>query len=202
VLYATCATERLRELLSKPTVAIVGSRNPTTYAQQISCELAHDLARAGITLVSGMNTGLEGLVHRGALRANGHTIAVMPAGPEIPYPRQHQVLHRGILARGVALSEFPPGFSPPDPWSFIASQRIIAALASLIVVVEAGHSCALLTAQIASDLGADIAVVPGRLTDPGGLWLFALLKDGAHPVARAEDVLDLIYGAGVRGIAA
>jgi DNA processing protein len=195
VLYATCQVQRLRERLSTPTVAIVGSRTPTAYARQISSELAHDLAAAGITLVSGMNTGLEGLVHHRALQANGHTIAVMPAGPEIPYPRQRQALHRAILARGIALSEFPPGFSPPQPWSFIAGQRIIGALASLIVVVEpGGHSCALLTAQIASDLGADVAVVPERLTDPGGAWLFALLKDGAHPVACAQDVLDLIRG--------
>jgi DNA processing protein len=148
-----------------------------------------------------MNTGLEGLVHHGALQASGHTIAVMPAGPEIAYPCEHEVLQRGILAHGVALSEFPPGFFPLQGWSFIAGQRVIGALASLIVVVEAGgHSCALLTAQIASDLGADIAVVPARLTDPGGSWLFALLQDGAHPVACAQDVLDLIDGVDVRAV--
>jgi DNA processing protein len=203
VLYATCEIGRLRELVSKPTVAIVGSRTPSAYARQVSSELARDLAAAGITLVSGMNSGLEGLVHRGALQANGHTIAVMPAGPEIPYPREHAVLHEGILAHGVALSEFPPRYCPPEPWSFIAGQRVIAALASLVVVVEVGgHSCALLTAEIGSDLGADVAVVPGRLTDPGGSWLFALLKDGAHPVACAQDVLDLIDGVDVRAVAA
>jgi len=77
------------------------------------------------------------------------------------------------------------------------------ALASLIVVIEpSGHTCALFTAQIAANLGADVAVVPGRVTDPGGKWTFELLRDGAHPVARAQDVLELIGEAEVRGVPA
>jgi DNA processing protein len=80
------------------------------------------------------------------------------------------------------------------PWTFIASQRIIAALADAIVVVEAGQSSGLLVAQIATGLGAEVAVVPGRLTDPGGKWLFRLLQDGAHPVSCAQDVVDLFGG--------
>ncbi len=203
VLYATCTPTRLRELLCKPTVAIVGSRTPTGYARQISFELAHELAAAGVTLVSGMNTGLEGHIHQSALRASGNNIAVMPGGPDVPFPTQYASLQREILARGAALSELPPGFHP-HPWTFIASQRIIAALASLIVVIEpGGHTCALFTAQIAADLGADVAVVPGRVTDPGGEWTFALLRDGAHPVSRASDVLELIHdGRHVRAVAA
>jgi len=193
VLYATCTTERLRELLAAPTVAIVGSRTPTDYARQIASALANDLAGAGITVLSGMNTGLEGTVHKSALHAHGHPVAVMPSGPEIPYPGRQEDLHRGILARGAAVSELPPGYFPPQGWCFIAGQRIIAALASLIVVVEpGGHTCALFAAQIAADLGGDIAVVPGRVTDPGGKWTLALLRDGAHPVACASDVLELL----------
>jgi DNA processing protein len=198
VLYASCTTERLCELLCKPTVAIVGNRTPTDYAQQLAFELAHDLATAGVTVISGMNTGLEGTAHHGALNACGHPIAVMPGSPEVPYPSRHKILQQGILARGAAVSELPPGFSPIQGWCFISSQRIIAALASLIVVVEpAGHTCALFAAQIASDLGADVAVVPGRVTDPGGRWTLALLRDGAHPVGCAGDVLELI-GDGVQ----
>jgi DNA processing protein len=203
VLYATCTVERLRELLSKPTVAIVGGRTYTHYAHEITSELARELASAGVTVVSGMNAGLEGIAHQDAVRARGHTIAVMPGGPEIPYLSESEDLHGEILARGAAISEFPPGFSPLQPWSFIASQRIIAALASLIVVVEAGgHSCVLLAAQIASDLGHDIAVVPGRVTDSGGRWTFALLRDGAHPVACGQDVLDLVYRGELGAVAA
>jgi DNA processing protein len=187
VLYATCTTGRLRELLTAPTVAIVGSRTPTDYARQMASALAHDLATAGVTVISGMNTGLEGTVHQ-----HGNSIAVMPDGPEIPHPSENNRLHESVLVRGAAVSEYPPGFSLRQGWSFIANQRIIAALASVIVVAEAGgRSCAILTAKIGSDLGADVAVVPGRVTDPGGPSLFALLRDGAHPVARAEDVLGL-----------
>lgn len=193
VLYGTCTTRRLRELLCEPAVAIVGSRAPTGYARRIAATLAHDLAAAGVTVISGMNTGLEGAAHHGALAARGRSIAVMPAGPEIPYPSRQESLHRAILARGAAISELPPGFSPARGWCFIASQRIIAALARMTVIVEAGeHSCALFATRIAADLGADVAVVPGRVTDPGGRWTCALLRDGAHPVADARDVLELL----------
>jgi len=191
VLYASCPTERLRQLLSAPTVAIVGNRTPTDYARQLSSELAHDLAAAGVTLVSGMNTGLEGSVHESALQAGANNIAVMPGGPDIAFPAEYASLQREILARGAAVSELPPGFRP-HPWTFIASQRMIAALAKVIVVVEAGNSCALLTAKIAANLGADVGVVPGRLSDPGGNWMFALLRDGAHPISCAQDVLEVI----------
>jgi DNA processing protein len=197
VLHATCPAERLRELLKEPSVAIVGDRRPTRYAHRIAFTLAHDLAAAGITVISAVNSGLEGTAHDGALHAHGRTIAVMPASPEHPYLRQHEPLHQRILERGAAISEFPPGFHPPQRWCFIAAQRIIAALAGVVVVIEARKgSPALLTTQIATDLGHDVAVVPGRVTDPGGQGTFALLRDGAHPIACAQDVLELIYGAG------
>jgi len=106
--------------------------------------------------------------------------------------------------RKSAVSEFPPGFFPPPRWCFIASQRITVALVSLTVVVEVGdRSHALLTAEIASDLGAEVAVVPGRVTDPGGPWMFRLLYDGAHPVSCAQDVLEVIRdGRDVRAVTA
>jgi DNA processing protein len=201
VLYATCTPERLRELLRKPAVAIAGSSEHTPYAEQIASELARELSGAGVTVISGMNKGLEGIIQRSALSARGSTIAVMSGCPEIPFPSRHKHLHRDILARGAAISELPPGSFPPQGWCFISSQRIMAALASILVVVEAGRgSCVLLTAEIAADLGADVAVVPGRVTDPGGLWTFALLRDGAHPVACAQDVLELIHETGVLGV--
>ena len=203
VLYATCTTDRLREQLSKPTIAIVGSRTPTDYAQQIAAELARDLAAVGATVISGMNRGLEGTVHESALQAGGRTIAVMPYGPELAYPRANSRLHQSVLARGAAVSELPPGFCLRQRCTLIAHQRIIAALARLIVVVETGEQCGgLFTAQIGSELGAEVAVVPGRVTAPGGQWVLGLLRDGAHPVARAEDVLNAIHGHDVCGLAA
>jgi DNA processing protein len=203
VLYASCSTGRLTELLSKPAVAVLGSRGHTTYGRQMTFTLARDLVRAGVTVISGVNEGLEGIAHHGALNARGSAIAVMACSPDRFHLTHGHRLHRGVLARGAAVAEFPPGFFPPERWCFIASQRIIAALASVVVVVEAGaRSCVLFTAQIAADLGADIAVVPGRVSDPGGKWLCELLRDGARPVACAQDVLEVIYGTGVRGVAA
>jgi len=203
VLYASCSTGRLTELLTKPAVAVLGSRAHTKYGRQMTFRLASGLARAGVTVVSGINEGLEGTAQRGALHAHGSPIAVMACSPDRFHLGHGHRLHRGVLARGAAVSELPPGFFPPHPWCFLASQRILAALAHVVVVVEAGgRSCVLFTAQIAADLGADIAVVPGRVTDPGGRWLCELLRDGARPVSCAQDVLEVIGGAGVRGVAA
>jgi DNA processing protein len=204
VLYASATIERLRELRSKPIVALVGSPAPNEYAHQMTSMLARDLAADGVTVISGINDGLEGFAQRAALNAGGSSIAVMACAPDLSHLTRHDHLHRRILAHGTAVSEFPPGFFPPPRWCFIASQRITAALASLTVVIEVGdRSPALLTAEIASDLGAEVAVVPGRVTDPGGPWMFALLRDGAHPVSRAQDVLELIRdGRDVRSVAA
>ncbi len=193
VLYATCTVKRLRELLCKPTVAIVGERQQTGYACEITFALARDLAGAGVTVISGLYKDLEAIAHRGALDAEGQTIAVMPCTPEHSYPSAHEHLHLRVLARGAAISELPPGFSLPQQWCLFAGQRILAALARTVVIVEArGRSSALFTAQIAAGIGHDIAVVPGRVTDPGAIGTFALLRYGAHPVACAQDVLDLI----------
>ena len=200
VLYATCTPERLCELRSRPTVAIVGSRRLTPYTEQITFTLARDLARAGVTVVSGVNEGPEGIAHHGALAAVGRTIAVMACSGELSHLTGQNRLQQQIRARGSAVSEFPPAFFEPDRWCFTASQRIIAALADVLVVVEAGgYTCAALTTQIATDLGHDIAVVPARHSDPGGDRIFRLLRDGAHPVGSAEHVLEVLHGAGVRG---
>jgi DNA processing protein len=202
VLYATCAPKRLRELLSSPTnprVAIVGTRGLTPYAAQVTFALARDLARAGVTVVSGVNEGPESVAHKGALKGGGRTIAVMACSPDLSHLTRYDSLHRRILARGASVSEFPPGFFEGQRWCFIASQRILAALADILVVVDAGgFSLAALTSQLATDLGRDIAVVPCRLTDPGGQRMLRLLRDGVPPVANAEDVLELIHGAGAR----
>jgi DNA processing protein len=203
VLYATCAPERLRELFSSPAnpkVGIVGSKGLTPYAKQITLALARDLARAGVTVVAGVNEGPEGIAHQGALDGGGATIAVMACSPDLSHLTWQDDLQRQIRAQGAAISEFPPGFFQPQRWSFNASQRIIAALVDILVVVEAGgFTCASFTTKIATELGRDIAVVPGRVTDPGGHGILWLLRDGAHPVASAEDILAVLNGAGVRG---
>jgi DNA processing protein len=204
VLHATCMIWQLRKLLARPTVAIVGGREHSDYAHQITSELARDLATAGVTIISGIDMGLEATAHRNAIHAHGRTIAVMPSAPDIPYSKEHEYLHDHILGRGTAISEFPPGFFPNQNWCFIASQRILAALAQLVVIVETrGKTSARLIAEVASDVGADVAVVPGRVTDPGGIRIFGLLRDGAHPISCAQDVLDVIHDGGYeRAVAA
>jgi DNA protecting protein DprA len=202
VLYATCSAERLRELLSpaSPRVAIVGSRGLTPYAEQITRTMTRDLARAGVTVVSSVNEGPDGIAHEGALEGGGRSIAVMACSPEISHLTWQDGLQRRILARGAGVSELPPGFFEPQRWCFLASRRIIAALADVIVIVEAGGFTSVeLTTKIATELGRDIAVVPTRFTDPNGDRILWLLQDGAHPVATAEDVLEVIHGAGLRG---
>jgi DNA processing protein len=193
VLYATRTVPSLRELLAKPSAALIGGEVHTDYAENMTVALASNLAGAGITVISGVGDSLERAAHRAALDEQRPSIAVMPCGPEIPTSARHSSLHHTILARGVALSEFPPGFLPPQRWCFTACQRILAALANVTIVAEAGgRPCAPLDAQIAAEVGNEVAVIPGRVTDAGGLGMLELLRDGAHPVACAEEVLDLI----------
>ena len=196
ILYATCTTERLDGLLAAPTVALVGNLIPTAYARRVAFALARDLAAAGVTVLSGLNDGVEGVVHRGVLRTrDGRGVAVLPCTPDgPPFPDRDTRLHRAIVTRGGAVSEFPPGFHPPPRWCYIASQRITAALADVVVVIEANdRSSALFTVQIAADLGHEVAVVPGRVTDRSARGTFGLLRDGAHPVSSARDVLELLH---------
>jgi DNA processing protein len=134
VLHATCTAERLSELLAKPVIAIVGSRAPSEYAHEMAATLARELVIAGVTPIGGCD-GLQAIVHHAALNAGGHTIGVMALGAEQPYPDHDVPLHQRIIAQGAAISEFPPGFSETQQWCFTASQRIIAALVSLVVVI-------------------------------------------------------------------
>jgi DNA processing protein len=192
VLHATCTAERLGELLAQPVIAIVGNRDPSEYAHKMATALARELVSAGVTLIGGAN-GLQAIVHHVALEDGGHTIGVMGLAADRAYPSHDPHLHQSILAQGAAISEFPPGFSETQRWCFTASQRMIAALAELVVVIEAPQrSSALFIARLAGDLGRELAVVPGRVTDAGGPGMFGLLRDGAFPVSCAKDVLELI----------
>jgi len=166
VLYATCTVASLRGLLENPTAAIIGGEIHTDCGEDMTVALASNLAGAGIIVISGVRDGLERTAHQAALDARGSTIAVMPCAPGIPSSTQHAALHQRILARGAVLSEFPPGFFPPQPWCFTACRRIMAALASVTIVAEAAGLPAQSswTAQVSAELGSQAAVVPGRVT--------------------------------------
>lgn len=190
--------ELLAGVDEQPAVTVVGTREASPYGLDVARELARGLGVAGIATVSGMALGIDAAAHRGALDAGGATIAVLACGPDVPYPRRHRDLHREIGERGLVVSELPPG-QRAYRWSFPARNRLMAALARLTVVVEAGESSGtLITAGFAQDLGRGVAAVPGRVTARAAAGSNRLLRDGAPVIRDASDVLDEIFGIGAR----
>lgn len=171
-------------------VAVVGSRRCTHYGRMVAEELGAGLARAGLTVVSGMARGIDSAAHRGALGAGGRTVAVLGTGLDICYPRENSKLMQEIAASGAVVSEFPLG-SPPEPWHFPVRNRIISGLSRGVVVVEAAaRSGALITAELALEQGRDVMAVPGNVTSPSSQGTNRLIKQGARLVEGVEDVLD------------
>ena len=178
-------------LLGLPGVAIVGTRDATAYGLRVARHLGEAAARAGAAVVSGMARGVDAAAHAGALDAPGATIAVLGTGVDVAYPRAHAGLHRRIAERGLVLSELPPACRA-DAGSFPRRNRIIAGLAAVTVVVEAGHrSGALITAAHALDLGRSVAAVPGPVDAATSAGCNRLLRDGAQVVTEAADVTAL-----------
>jgi DNA processing protein len=179
-------------VLARPVVAIVGTRRATPYGERVTQALAGALAAAGVCVVSGMARGIDAAAHRAALARGGFTAAVLGTGVDVAYPVAHRPLHASIAERGVVISEFPCG-SRAGPASFPRRNRIIAALASLTIVVEAGErSGALITAEHALDLGRDVGAVPGPVESPQHVGSNGLLKQGAHAILGADDALSLL----------
>lgn len=175
-----------------PTVAIVGSRNATSYGRHIARDFAHALAQRGVCVVSGLAAGIDAEAHAGALAGDGPTIAVQGTGVDVPYPRANTGLHAAIAKRGLVLSELPPG-RRPHPGAFPRRNRLIAALADVIVVVEAGPtSGALITAQLGRALDRIVAAVPGAIGSLSSLGTNLLLRDGAHVITAFDDVASLL----------
>ena len=178
-------------MLVPPVVAIVGTRRATPYGERIARELAAALARAGACIVSGLARGVDATAHRAALAEGGRTVAVLGTGVDVPYPVGHRALHAEIAARGLVLSERPPG-SRAIRGCFPRRNRIIAALADVTIVVEAGMtSGALNTARHALELGRDVAAVPGPIDAPASVGSNALIRDGAIVIAAVADALAL-----------
>ena len=177
-----------------PAVAIVGTRKASQEGLEMARSLGRGLARAGVTVVSGMALGIDSAAHVGALEGGGATVAVLAGAAEIAYPRSKAGLHRRILAEACAVSELPPGFEP-FRWCFPARNRIIAGLAQLTLVVEgAERSGSLITADFANALGREVAAVPGRATSPRTRGSNGLIRDGAAVVLGVDDVLDAVLG--------
>jgi DNA processing protein len=182
------------ELLARPAVALVGARACSSYGRSVARSLARDLGAAGLVVVSGLARGIDGEAHRGALDADAATVAVLGCGIDRDYPSAHAELARRICeAGGLVVSEYEVGVEPA-PWRFPARNRIIAGLCHATVVVEARErSGALITADFALDEGREVMAVPGEITSSLSAGTNALLRLGATPVTRADDVLEL-YG--------
>lgn len=180
-----------RSALDAARVAIVGTRDCTAYGDRTARKIAGAIARAGGCVISGMARGVDACAHRAALEAGGKTVAVLGTGVDVPYPRGHARLHAQIAEQGVVLSESPPG-TVAFRGCFPRRNRIIAALATVTIVIEAGYkSGALLTAKNALDLGRIVAAVPGPIDSPHSAGTNELLRDGAHVIATVDDALAL-----------
>jgi DNA processing protein len=198
LLHVAGGIARLETLLDEPAVAVVGARAAAPYGLEVARTLGRGLAGAGVTVISGMALGVDSAAHAGALEVGGPTLAVLAGGADVAYPASKRGLHARIRASGAVVSELPPGFSA-HRWCFPARNRLIAALSRVTVVVEAAdRSGSLITADLARALGRDVGAVPGPVTARGSAGTNALLFDGAHVVRDAQDVLDLLFGAGVR----
>jgi DNA processing protein len=184
-------------------VAIVGTRRCTAYGRQMAATMAEQLARAGVTVISGLALGIDGQAHRGALAGGGRTIAVLGSGVDQIYPSSHRDLAAQIVATGAVISDYPPG-TKPDARNFPPRNRIIAGLSRGIVVVEApARSGALITVDFAADYGRDVFCVPGNALSEYSAGCHAAVRDGARLVTSAADVLeDLGMAAPAPGVAA
>ncbi len=173
-------------------MAVVGSRRATAAGRAMTEELSHDLAAAGMTVVSGLARGVDAAAHQGALAAQGRTIAVLGSGIDLTYPPEHERLRRRIEERGAILSEAPMG-APPHSHHFPRRNRIISGLSLGVIVTEAAiGSGSLITARLAAEQGREVFAVPGFVKAETSRGTNALLKEGATLIERAQDVIDAV----------
>jgi DNA processing protein len=173
-------------------VAMVGSRKATVYGREVARRLAMDLAHNGITVVSGMARGIDGVSHKAALEAGGRTIAVLGSGVDVIYPYEHRDLAEKIIANGALVSDYALG-TLPEGLNFPPRNRIISGLSLGTIVVEAGlRSGALITSDFALDQGRDVFAVPGSILNPSSAGCNRLLRDGAAMVTEVRDILETL----------
>ncbi len=173
-------------------VAIVGTRRVTSYGRQVAEEIASFLAQNGITVVSGLARGVDGIAHQAALKAGGRTLAILGSGVDRIYPPEHRTLAENITKSGAVISDYPPG-TPPESSNFPPRNRIIAGLSMASVIIEAGEtSGALITAKFAVDQGREVFALPGNIFAPQSKGPNRLIQQGAHPLLKPRDILDVL----------
>lgn len=177
----------------RPTVAIVGSRKPTDYGKSVNISLTTDLARRGVIIVSGLAIGHDSIAHQACLDAGGTTVAVIGNGLDSIYPRRNERLAERIIESGGAIiSEYSPD-TPVYPSHFLERNRLISALADVVIIIEAGErSGTLNTAAHALAQGKEIMAVPGNITSPLSRGCNRLIAQGATPILSPDDVLDVL----------
>ncbi len=177
--------------LGRSAVAIVGTRKATAYGETLASSVSETLSRRGLVIVSGLALGIDAAAHRGALKAEGRTIAVLAGGLDKVYPPQNEKLAEEILKAGGALiSEYPPG-TPPFKQNFLARNRIISGLSAATVVIEAPRiSGAIQTARLAAKQGREVFVFPGGVGQSNYVGSHALIRDGARLATSAEEILE------------
>jgi DNA processing protein len=169
-------------------VAVVGARAATLTGLEVARDLGRELAAAGVLVISGLARGIDAAAHRGALEAGGPTLAVLGCGVDLCYPPGHERLLEAVCGAGAVVSEDPPG-TEPVAWRFPRRNRLIAALALGVVVVEAGErSGALSTARHAADLGREVLAVPGSVRSAQSRGTNRLIRDGAIPLLEVDDL--------------
>ncbi|MGH8136526.1 MAG: DNA-processing protein DprA, partial [Steroidobacteraceae bacterium] len=186
-------------LLSLPQIAIVGSRSATAAGRETAFEFAGRLSAAGLVITSGLASGIDAAAHRGALAANGTTVAVCGTGLDQVYPAEHAALAAAIVVRGALVSEFSMGTAPVAA-NFPRRNRLMSGLARGVLVVEAAQrSGSLITARLAGEQGREVMATPGSIHNALARGCHRLIKDGAALVESPEDVLATI---GFRDLAA
>lgn len=183
----------LGQIPDSPGVAVVGTRRATRYGLGLAREMGRAIGSAGWVVVSGLARGVDGAAHRGCLDGNGRGVAVLGSGIDVWYPPEHQGLGEDLIAAGGAvISEYPPG-TRPEPWRFPARNRIISGLSAAVVVTEAAEKGgALITARLAAEQGREVFAVPGDVSRPTSEGTNRLIRDGAHPVVGAEDLIEAL----------
>jgi len=177
-------------LLSLPQLALVGSRNPTPPGKETAQHFASQLSHCGLAITSGLAVGIDAASHQGALEAAGTTLAVCGTGLDVGYPAANRSLADQIAAKGVLISEFPPG-TPALKENFPRRNRIISGLTLGTLVVEAAlRSGSLITARLAAEQGREVFAVPGSIRNPLAHGCHQLIRQGARLVETAQDVLD------------
>ncbi len=173
-------------------IAIVGTRKPSHYGRKTGYRLATELARQGVTVVSGLARGIDTMAHQGALEAGGRTLAVLGCGLDIIYPPENKELYRLIPQQGALVSEFPLG-TPPEARNFPRRNRLISGLAHGVVIVEAGEQSGThITANFALEQGREVFAVPGPVDLPGSAGPHRWIQQGAKLVRESADILEEI----------